>query len=98
MASASTPEAAARAHAKATVDVDLGKVFADMTPDGFAKAMQLGNTTWTVTGYELTAQARDGDDHLFDVRYETDIGPMSLRYRFREIGGEWKVVDVARLA
>jgi len=91
-------EAAARAHAQATVDVDLPKVFGDMTPDGFAKAMQLGNTSWTVTGYELTAQARDGDDYLFDVQYGTDIGPMSLRYRFREIDDDWKVVDVARLS
>jgi ABC-type transporter MlaC component len=91
----STPEEAVHVHAQATVAVDLGTLFAGMTPQGFARAMELGNTTWKVTGYEITAQARDGDDYVFDVRYETDRGPMSLRYRFRDVDGEWKVVDVA---
>ncbi len=97
MTSASSPEEAAHTHARATVAVDLGTLFSGMTPEGLSKAMQLGNTTWTVTGYELTAQARDGDDYLFDVRYETDIGPTSLRYRFRKVSGDWKVVDVVRI-
>ena len=75
--------------------VDLGTLVTGMTPEGFARAMELGNSTWKVSGYEVTAQAHDGDDYIFDVRYETDIGPMSLRYRFRDVDGEWKVVDVA---
>ena len=89
-------EEALRAHAQATVDVDLGTLVGGMTPEGFAKAMELGNTTWTVTGYELTSKEQDGTDYLFEVRYATDIGPMSLRYRFREVEGAWVVVDVAR--
>jgi hypothetical protein len=95
---ANTPEEAAHAHARATVAVDLGAVFRDMTPEALARAMRLGNTEWRLSGYELTAQAQEGDDHLFDIRYQTDVGPLALRYRFREIDGAWKVVDIEKTA
>ncbi len=92
----SSPEEAAHAHARATVAVDLAAAFGDMTPEALAKAMQVGNTSWTLTGYALAAQGRDGDDYVFDVTYESDLGTLPLRYRFRQIDGDWKVVDVER--
>jgi len=93
---ANTPEEAAHAHARATVAVELGTVIRGMTPEALARAMQLGNTEWRLSGYELTAQAQDGNDYVFDIRYETDVGPLPLRYRFREIDSAWKVVDIEK--
>jgi len=92
----SLAEEAAHAHARATVAVDLGTALRGMTPEALAQAMQLGNTEWRLSGYELTGRAQEGDDYVFDIRYETDIGPLALRYRFREIEGVWKVVDIER--
>jgi hypothetical protein len=95
---ASSAEEAAHAHARATVAVDLGTVFRNMTPEALARAMQLGNTEWRLSAYELTGQSTDGDDHLFDITYQTEIGPLPLRYRFRQIDGAWRVVDIEKPA
>ena len=92
------PEAAAHAHARALIAGDFAAALRGMTPEALAKAMSVGNMTWTVTAYELTSRGQDGDDHVFDVAYQTDLGPLSLRYRFRDVGGEWKVVDIERSA
>lgn len=90
-------EDAARAHAKAVVSNDIGAVVGSMTPDGFARAMNVGNTSWAYTGFELQEHAVDGEDHIFDIRYATDAGAFTLRNRFRSIDGSWKVVDVEQI-
>ncbi len=88
---------AARIHAAAVVAGDIGTTVLGMTPEAFAKTMQLGNTTWTYFGSEVSFAGRDGQDYLFDIAYRTDLGPFTLRDRFRLIEGAWKIVDVERL-
>jgi len=90
-------EAAARAHAEAVVSNNIGAVVLGMTADAFAKAMDVGNTTWGYLGFELTSRGQDGEDILFDITYATDQGPLTLRDRFRQIDGEWKVVDLEQI-
>lgn len=90
-------EEAAHAHALAVVANDIGATVRSMTPDGFAKAMEVENTTWEYKSYELADAGQDGQDHLFDITYYTDLGAMRLRDRFRLIDDQWKVVDVERL-
>jgi hypothetical protein len=90
-------ENAARAHAEAVVSNDIGSVVLGMTANAFAKAMDIGNTTWGYLGYELRAHSRDQDDYLFDITYRTDQGPFTLRDRLRIVDGEWKVVDLEQL-
>jgi len=92
-----TPEEAARAHAQSIVDGDLGKTVRSMTPDGLARAMEVGNSSWSFSAFELSAHAEDGNDHLFDITYATDMGTLRLRDRFSLIDGQWKVVDVQLL-
>jgi len=87
-------EEAAHAHARAVVANDIGAVVRSMTPDGLAKAMEIGNTTWGYQSYELANAREDGPDHLYEITYTTDLGPLRLRDRFRLISGQWKVVDV----
>ena len=91
-----TPEQAARRHADAVAGADVRTVLRTMTPEAFGKAMELGNQSWIITSYDLTPAGQDGDDHLFSITYQTDLGPMPLRYRLRNVDGEWKVADVAR--
>ncbi len=91
-------EDAARAHAAAVVANDVGTVVLGMTADAFAKAMDIGNTTWGYLGFQLGAQSLDGEDYLFEITYETDQGPFTLRNRFRLVDGEWKVIDLDQLA
>ena len=87
---------AAHAHARAVVANDIGATVRSMTPDGLAKAMEVENATWGYESYELAYAGQDGEDHLFDITYHTDLGPLHLRDRFRLIDGSWKVVDVER--
>ena len=90
-------EEVAHAHASAVVAGDIGTTVRSMTPDALAKAMQLGNTSWVYFSYELERSSQDGEDHLFDVLYTTDIERLKLRYRFRRLDGRWTVVDLDRL-
>ena len=94
--SSHSAEEAVNAQARALVTGDIGAAVRGMTPEALVRAMDVGNTTWTVTGYELAAQERDGDDYVFDVTLQTDLGPLALRERFREVDGEWKMVDIER--
>jgi hypothetical protein len=97
-ATLASAEAAARAHAEAVVSNNIGAVVLGMTADAFAKAMDVGNTTWGYTGFDLAAHGQNGDDYLFDITYKTDQGPFTLRDHFRRIDGEWKVVDLEQMS
>ena len=90
-------EEAAHTLARFTVTADIGAFVRGMTPDALAKAMEIGNTIWSFSSYELRPQGRDGDDYIFDITYDWKEGSLSLRERFRSIGGEWKLVDLERV-
>ncbi len=92
--SENTPEAAAHLHAKALVEGDIGTAFLGMTPEGFASAMEVGNTTWNVLSYELGEHRQQGDDFIVDIIFFTDVGRQELQYRFRDVDGVWKVDGV----
>ena len=94
MPASETPEQTARRHADAVVAADVGTALRTMTAEAFGKAMELGNQTWIISSYELRDEGRDSDEHVFLVRYNTDLGPMPLRYRLRDVDGQWKVVDI----
>ena len=34
---------------------------------------------------------------MFDVALQTDLGTLTLRERFRQIDGQWKMVDIERV-
>lgn len=89
-----TPEEAARVHAQALVDSDIGTAFLGMTPEGLASAMEIGNTTWNILSFEVATSTPDGDDAVIDIAYFTDLGRDELRYRFRLVDGAWKVVHI----
>jgi hypothetical protein len=91
-------EEAAHAHARAVVTGDIGAFVRRITPDVLAKAMEIGGTSWDVSSYELRPQGRDGDDYIFTVSYQTSLGPLTLRERFRNVDGDWKMVDIERIA
>src|ERR1700694_3090772 len=96
-ATSSSAAAAARAHAEAVVSNNIGGVVLGMTPDAFAQAMDIGNTSWGYLGFEVVAHNQDGDDHLFDITYRTDQGSFTLRDRFRNIDEVWKVIDLEQI-
>ena len=59
--------------------------------------MELGISNWDYGSYELTAQDQDGDDYVFEFTYHSAAGALTLRDRFRNIDGDWKIIDIERL-
>ena len=92
-------EDAAHAHAKASVASDYTTVIRDLTPEALADLMQAAGGGWRdQLSYDLTPQGREVDDFIFDIRYETEAGPVALKYHFRSIEGVWKIVHIEHLA
>jgi len=89
-------EAAAHAQGRALVAGDFGTAIRGMTAEGLASAMAVGNSTWNVAGYEVIDRGAEGDDQVFDLVLETDLGPLTLRERFRHVDGDWKAVSIER--
>ncbi|MDZ4278134.1 MAG: hypothetical protein U1B78_03235 [Dehalococcoidia bacterium] len=89
-------EEAAHAQSRAVLSGDMGAIVHGMTPEGFAKAMEIGNTSWNSTGYEMVPLGREDDAYVFDITFQTEAGPLTLRERFRQIDGAWKMVDIER--
>ena len=91
-----TAEEAAHRHARAAVDGNLGQLMSDLTPEALGGLMAQGGAGTGFqqpSGYELKLHAQEGDDYVFDITYAGPAGNVTLRDRFREIGGQWKVVD-----
>jgi hypothetical protein len=86
-------EEALREHAQATIAGDLRRTVLDLTPEAFGK-MLLGTEGRLYQRFELVSSWVDGDDHLFRVRYEGEAGANEITYRWRQMEGVWKVVDV----
>ncbi len=90
-------EEAAHARAAAVVSGDFGTAVSLMTPEALSIAMELGISNWDYGSYELRAQDQDGDDYVFEFTYHSAAGALTLRDRFRNIDGDWKIIDIELL-
>lgn len=81
-------------HGQAIVTMDIGQIMNDLMPDAMMKLQEAagGGMAIQISSYEIISHTKDGDDYLYDVKY---IGPASftVRARWSQIGGEWKIVD-----
>lgn len=86
-------------HAKAIVSMDIAQIMNDLMPDAMMKLQQEagGGTAMQINSYEVLGSSQDGDDYLYDVKY---IGPetFTVRARWSQVGGEWRVVDADIIA
>lgn len=89
---------AAEEFADGALNGDMATTLRLTTPNGLASMMDATGGTWfKYLSYEALPPSPDGDDYLVEIRYETDLGPRKMRYRFRLIEGAWKVTAVERL-
>jgi len=86
-------------HGKAIVTMDIPRIMDDLTPESMAKLITAagGGTAIQVDSYEVLGREQDGDDYLYDVKY---VGPQSftVRARWSQSGGGWKIVDADIIA
>lgn len=96
MADGDVEEAVTR-NCQALLTGNIAQIFADMTPEAMAKLAQLGGGTMTgampaLTSYDIISRNQDGADHLYDVRFR-GVPSFGVRGRWREVNGQWKLVD-----
>jgi hypothetical protein len=81
-------------HARAIVSMDIARIMNDLEPNAMVKLQQQagGGTAIQINDFEVLTSEPDGEDWLYDVRY---TGPQSftVRARWSQVGGEWKIVD-----
>lgn len=99
MADISVEDAVTR-NCQALVAGNFAQIFADMTPQAMAKlsqtmaanAQQLAGQPPRFERYEIVAHERQGEEHLYDVRFHGDT-TFGVRARWQEIEGAWKLTD-----
>jgi hypothetical protein len=68
-----------------------------LSPDALGQQLEiLGRSYFRYLSYEVALHAQEGDDYVFDVTYQTDEEPITLRNRFRVEGDAWKIVEITR--
>ncbi len=97
----SADEAAER-NARAVMEGNLAQIMADITPDVMAQLMQLGasggltpQTMPGITGYEVINMGPDGEAEVFEARFLSEVGTATLATKWKQLMGQWKIVEVA---
>ena len=90
-------EDAVKRNCEALIAGNIAQIFADMTPQAMAKlsqqaGAQMGGPMPKLTGYEIVGREQDGDEHVYDVRFEGDVD-FGVKSRWREMDNQWKLID-----
>ena len=88
-------EALAHRYARAVVRGDVGTIVRTMTPDAFAKLMEMsGREFFQYYGYDLSVERHADEQATWTVSYQTELGTLTMRYYVRPVDGTWKIVDL----
>ena len=96
MADVGIEEAVTR-NCQALMTGNIAQIFADMTPEAMAKLAAQGGGAMSgglpqLTSYDVVSRSQEGDDHLYDVRFHGQPS-FGVKARWRELDGQWKLVD-----
>ncbi len=104
MTQPSTAREAAERNAKAIMEGNLSQLMADITPEVLAQVMALGaqapaglsiTQMPNIRGYEIAEKGAEGDTHVFDVTFRSDVGSATIAASWKQVMGQWKIVNVA---
>ncbi|MEX1255501.1 MAG: hypothetical protein WEE64_14275 [Dehalococcoidia bacterium] len=92
-----TAEQAALKYAQAVLAGDMPTVLRYLSPDALGQQLEiLGRSYFRYLSYDVALHAQEGDDHVFDITYQTDDAPITLRNRFRLDGDAWRIIELTR--
>ena len=104
MTQPATAREAADRNARAIMEGNLSQLMADITPEVMAQVMAMGSQAPAglsiaqmpnIQGYELVEKGQQGDSELFDVTFRSDIGTATIAASWKQVMGQWKIVNVA---
>ncbi len=87
--------------AKDLVAQNIAGLMMSFTPEGMGKAMamqaaiQARGPQPPSTGFEVKEAGKDGDDHMIDIVMKNADGEGIITTKWRDVGGMWKVNDIA---
>jgi len=99
-----TAREAAERNARAIMEGNLSQLMADITPEVMAQVMAMGSQAPAglsiaqmpnIQGYELVDKGQQGDADVFDVTFRSDIGTATIAASWKQVMGQWKIVNVA---
>jgi hypothetical protein len=91
------PEDSMRRACDALLVGDIWTAMNDLTPEALSEAMSIGSGIAQIpsaSGYTIESRSESGGEHRFDVRFETNVGPVMAHAVWRQFDGFWKVTSL----
>lgn len=79
--------------------MDLGTLMATLTPEALGKAMAMGGggPPSGITDIKAEKQSEENGEYVYNLSVEAASGAGTMMTRWKEIDGQWKVVDLAQV-
>jgi hypothetical protein len=79
--------------------MDLGTLMATLTPEalGKAMAMQGGGPPAGITSITAEKKGEENGEFIYHLAVEASSGAGTMMTRWKEIDGQWKVVDLGQV-
>jgi len=79
--------------------MDLGTLMATLTPEALGKAMAMGGggPPSGITNISAEKKSEENGEYVYHLSVEAASGAGTMMTRWKEIDGQWKVVDLAQV-
>lgn len=79
--------------------MDLGTLMATLTPEALGKAMAMGGggPPAGITDIKAEKQSEENGEYVYHLAVEAASGAGTMMTRWKEIDGQWKVVDLGQV-
>ena len=81
--------------------MDIGTLMATLTPEALGKAMAMqgsgGGPPAGITDIKAEKQSEENGEYVYNLSVEASSGAGTMMTRWKEIDGQWKVVDLAQV-
>jgi hypothetical protein len=86
-------------YVNAIKSMDLGALMATLTPEALGKAMAMGGggPPTGITDIKAEKQSEENGEYVYNLSVEAASGAGTMMTRWKEVDGQWKVVDLAQV-
>ncbi len=93
-----TIDEAVNSYMDAVKMMDLGVLMATLTPEALGKAMAMGGGPPAgITNINAEQKSEENGEYVYHLAVEASSGAGTMMTRWKEIDGQWKVVDLGQV-